>query len=83
MIQEAEAYKEQIIAKAQGEASRFLAVYGEYKQAKDVTRERIYIETMEQVLQEMDKIIIDGNASGAGVVPYLPLDQLQKKQGGR
>ncbi len=83
MIQEAEAYKEQIIAKAQGEASRFLAVYGEYKQAKDVTRERIYIETMEQVLQEMDKIIIDGDASGAGVVPYLPLDQLQKKQGGR
>lgn len=80
ITQDAEAYKDQITAKAQGEASRFVAVYNEYKVSKDVTRKRIYLETMEDILQGMNKIIIDKKA-GSGVVPYLPLDQLQKKQG--
>ena len=78
MFQEAQAYREEIIAKAKGEASRFLAVYNEYKQAKDVTRERIYLETMEKIMSGMNKVIIDGEA-GSGVVPYLPLPEIQKK----
>jgi membrane protease subunit HflK len=82
-LQEAEAYKEQVIANATGEASRFTSVYNEYVKAKDVTRKRIYLETMEEILAGMDKMIIDGK-SGSGVVPYLPLDQLKKtnNQGG-
>lgn len=81
MLQEAEAYREQVIARADGEASRFLAVYEAYKQAKDVTRQRIYLETMEQILKGMNKIIVDDKA-GTGVVPYLPLPEVQKKRGG-
>ncbi|MFC7049076.1 FtsH protease activity modulator HflK [Emcibacter nanhaiensis] len=77
MMQEAEAYKAQVIAKAEGEASRFLAVYEEYKQAKDVTRKRMYLETMEQILANIDKVLIEKEG---GVVPYLPLNELKKKQ---
>ncbi|RMF11350.1 MAG: FtsH protease activity modulator HflK [Alphaproteobacteria bacterium] len=80
MLQEAEAYREQVIARADGEASRFLAVYEAYKQAKDVTRQRIYLETMEQILKGMSKIIVDDKA-GTGVVPYLPLPEVQKRRG--
>lgn len=80
---DAQAYKDQVIAKAQGEASRFKAVYAEYKQSKDVTRRRMYLETMENILQGMNKMIIDKKAGGAGVVPYLPLNELQKKLGER
>ena len=57
---------------AKGEADRFLSVYEQYKKAPDVTRKRIFIETMEKVLGDTDKVIIDGKA-GPGVVPYLPL----------
>ena len=78
ILQEAEGYKKQVVAKAEGEASRFLAIYNEYVQAKQVTRERMYLETMEKVLADIDKVIIDKNAS-AGVVPYLPLPELKKK----
>jgi len=74
----AEGYKKQVVAKAEGEASRFLAIYNEYVQAKQVTQERMYLETMEKVLADIDKVIIDKNAS-AGVVPYLPLPELKKK----
>lgn len=77
----AEAYRARIVAGAEGEAARFLSVYNEYAQAKDVTQKRIYLETMEQILSGMDKIILDGSA-GSGVVPYLPLDQLNKKSSG-
>lgn len=80
MIQEAEAYKEQVIAKASGEASRFTAVYEEYAKAKDVTKKRIYLETMEEILDNMDKIIIDDDA-GSGIVPYLPLPEVEKRRG--
>ncbi|MEE8259185.1 MAG: FtsH protease activity modulator HflK [Sphingomonadales bacterium] len=79
VIQEAEAYKEQVIARATGEASRFLAVYQQYSLAKDVTRKRIYLETMEEIFAGMNKIIIDEGA-GTGVVPYLPLPELRSRQ---
>ena len=79
LIQEAEAYREQVIARATGEAARFIAVYDQYAKAKDVTRKRIYLETMEEVLAGMNKIIIDEGA-GTGVVPYLPLPELKARQ---
>ena len=78
ILQAAEAYKKEVVAKAEGEASRFLAIYNEYKNAKVVTQERMYLETMEKVLADIDKVIIEKNA-GSGVVPYLPLPELKKK----
>ena len=78
ILQAAEAYKKEVVAKAEGEASRFLAIYNEYKNAKTVTQERMYLETMEKVLADIDKVIIEKNA-GSGVVPYLPLPELKKK----
>tara|TARA_B100000700_G_scaffold37852_1_gene37534 strand:- start:233 stop:1327 length:1095 start_codon:yes stop_codon:yes gene_type:complete len=77
ILQAAEAYKKEVVAKAEGEASRFVAIYMEYEKAKDVTQERMYLETMEKVLADIDKVIIDKN-SGSGVVPYLPLPELKK-----
>ena len=81
ILQQAEAYKKQVVAAAEGEASRFLAIYTEYAKAKVVTQERMYLETMEKVLADIDKVIIDKNA-GSGVVPYLPLPALTKKSEG-
>ena len=78
ILQEAEAYKKQVVAAAEGEASRFIAIYTEYSKAKRVTQERMYLETMEKVLADIDKVIIDKN-SGSGVVPYLPLPEIKKK----
>jgi membrane protease subunit HflK len=77
----AKGYREQAIAEANGQTARFLKVYEEYKKAPEVTRKRLYLETMERVLGGADKIILDGKA-GQGVVPYLPLDQLQKRKEG-
>ncbi len=78
ILQAAEAYKKEVVAKAEGEASRFLSIYNEYRNAKQVTQERMYLETMEKVLADIDKVIIEKNA-GSGVVPYLPLPELKKK----
>ncbi|UDL93622.1 MULTISPECIES: FtsH protease activity modulator HflK [Lichenihabitans] len=78
IIQEAQGYREQTVQQAQGQASRFTQVYDQYKNAPDVTRERIYIETMEQVLSGTDKIILDDKQ---GVVPYLPLGALGSTTG--
>ena len=78
ILQAAEAYKKEVVAKAEGEASRFISIYNEYKNAKQVTQERMYLETMEKVLADIDKVIIEKNA-GSGVVPYLPLPELKKK----
>lgn len=78
MIQQAEAYRAQTVARAEGEAARFTSVYNEYVAAKDVTRKRIYLETMEEILSGMDKIILEGD--GTGVVPYLPLTELNKSK---
>ena len=79
ILQAAEAYKKEVVAKAEGEASRFISIYNEYAQAKEVTQERMYLETMEKVMADIDKVIIDKNAS-SGVVPYLPLPELKKKK---
>jgi membrane protease subunit HflK len=81
IIEGAEAYRAQTINNAEGQASRFSAVLTEYRNAPDVTRERLYIETMERVLGDMGKVILDpsitgGEGGGQGVVPFLPLDQL-------
>jgi modulator of FtsH protease HflK len=76
-LQCARAYKEQTVAEATGQAARFLKVYEEYKKAPEVTRRRMYLETMERVLGGTDKIILDSKG-GQGVVPFLPIDQLQK-----
>ena len=61
-----------LLQQAEGEASRFVSIYDEYAKAKEVTQERMYLETMEKVLADIDKVIIEKNA-GSGVVPYLPL----------
>jgi membrane protease subunit HflK len=75
ITQAAEAYREQVVAQAQGETKRFLLIYNEYKKAKDVTRRRMYYETMEQVLAHTNKTIIEA----PGVMPYLPLPGLKGK----
>ena len=81
IIQGAEGYKEQAVAEAKGQSSRFLKVYEEYKKAPDVTRERIYLETMERILGGSDKLIVDSGAAGSqGVVPYLPLNELTARR---
>jgi membrane protease subunit HflK len=77
-VQQAEAYREQSVADASGQAGRFRQVYEAYRQAPDVSRERIFLETMERVLGGVDKVIIEPN--GQGVVPYLPLNELQRQQ---
>jgi membrane protease subunit HflK len=74
ITQSAEAYRQQTVADANGQTSRFLQIYEQYKKAPDVTRERMYLETMERVLGSTNKVILDaGNGQGTGVVPYLPL----------
>ncbi|TCR61719.1 FtsH protease activity modulator HflK [Bosea sp. BK604] len=79
LVQSAEAFKEQTVAEAYGQVSRFNSVYEQYKAAPGVTRERLFLETMERVLGGADKIILDQN-SGQGVVPYLPLSELQQQR---
>jgi len=80
ILEQAEAYRAQIINAAKGEASRFLAVLGEYSLAPEVTRKRLYLETMETVLGRIDKIILDdtSGSGGQGVVPFLPINELRR-----
>jgi membrane protease subunit HflK len=78
ITQAAEAYKSQTVAQATGQTSRFSSIYEQYKKAPDVTRERMYLETMEKVLGDSDKVIINTGKNGAGVVPYLPLNELTR-----
>ncbi|PCI38099.1 MAG: FtsH protease activity modulator HflK [Rhodospirillaceae bacterium] len=80
LVQQAEAYKEQVSKQAEGEAKRFLSVYESYKVAKDVTTQRLYLEAMEEIMRNSNKVIID-QKSGSGVVPYLALPELNKKTG--
>lgn len=77
--EDAAAYKNRVVQEATGEAARFLSVYNEYAKAPDVTRKRLFLETMERVLQKSDKVIIEQNQGGQGVVPYLPLNELRNK----
>jgi membrane protease subunit HflK len=80
ITQSAEAYREQTVAEARGQAGRFDKIYDEYRKAPDITRERLYLETMERVLGGTDKIILDsGGGAGGGVVPYISLDELTKR----
>ena len=77
ITQGAQGYKERAIIEARGQTSRFLSVLTQYQKAPDVTRQRLYLETMERVFGGMDKVIIDQSAAGgSGVVPYLPLGAL-------
>ncbi|NRB04140.1 MAG: FtsH protease activity modulator HflK, partial [Rhodobacteraceae bacterium] len=83
LLEEAEGYRARVVNEAEGEASRFSAVLEEYAKAPEVTRKRLYLETMEEVLGRVDKIILDENGGGGqGVVPYLPLNELRKSGGG-
>jgi modulator of FtsH protease HflK len=77
MREDAAAYKNRVVQEAQGEAARFTSVFNEYINAPEVTRKRLFLETMEQVLGGSDKVIIEGGAGGTGVVPYLPLPELR------
>ena len=80
--EEAAAYKNRVVQEAQGEAQRFISIYDEYAKAPDVTRRRMYLETMEKVLRDSSKVIVEPNGNGQGVVPYLPLPALQPKTSG-
>ncbi|WP_022720498.1 FtsH protease activity modulator HflK [Rhodopseudomonas sp. B29] len=81
ILQNAEGYKGQAIAEAKGQSARFLDVYEEYRKAPEVTRERIYLETMERILGSADKLIYDpGTGANSGVVPYLPLNELSARR---
>jgi modulator of FtsH protease HflK len=82
LVADANAYKASVVADAQGEAARFISVYDQYKNAKDVTRERMFLETMELVLGRTNKIIVQGGAGGSGVVPYLPLPEIKSRASG-
>ena len=80
--QSAEAYREQTVAEATGQAARFSKVYEEYKKAPQVTRQRLYLETMERVFGGTDKVLLDSNQQGSGggnVVPILPLNELLRR----
>ena len=80
IVAEAEAYAAEVVSRAEGDASRFQQIYTAYLENKDVTRERIYIETLEEILRNVNKIIIDQDGgAGSGVIPYLPLQELTRK----
>ncbi len=82
MGQQAQAYKQSVEAKAKGDAERFNAIYQAYLTGEDVTKKRMYLETMEEVLKNAQKIILDENSNGgSGVVPYLPLNELKPAAG--
>ena len=79
VLEEAEGYRARVVNEAEGDASRFSAVLTEYQKAPEVTRKRLYLETMEKVLGGVDKIILDDNVGGQnGVLPYLPLNELRR-----
>ena len=79
LVQEATAYREQLVKEAEGEAKRFLSVYEAYKTGKKVTIQRLYLERMQEVMKDSEKIIIDNSKGGQGVVPYLPLPEIKKR----
>ncbi len=80
LLQSAEAYREQTVAEATGQTARFNKIYEEYKKAPDVTRQRLYLETMERLFGGTDKVILDSSGQGgSGVVPYLPLPELRTR----
>lgn len=78
MIEEAEAYANEVVANSEGEAGRFLSVYSQYAKAKTITRKRIYLETMEEIYGNIDKVLIDKGTQSGGVLPYFPLNDIKK-----
>jgi membrane protease subunit HflK len=85
LVQGADAYRQEVVNRAEGDANRFNAVYKAYSRSKDVTKTRIYLETLEGIFSNVNKVIIDGDVGGSGagasgVVPYLPLPEIQKRQ---
>ncbi len=85
ILREAEAYREERINQAQGDTQRFLSILTEYEAAPDITQRRIYLQTMEEILQRMEMVLIENGTGqgGSGVVPYLPLDSLTNRGQGR
>ncbi len=85
LVENSEAYRAEVVNNAEGEASRFLSVYAEYVKAPEVTRKRMYLETMEKVFGGMNKVLLDGvkpgEGGGNGVVPFLPLNELNRPAG--
>ncbi len=81
ITEDAKAYKEEVVANAQGQASRFNAIYLEYSKSKVVTKKRMYLEQMEKVYRDIDKVIIDKNISKTGAIPYLPINSNKSKKG--
>jgi membrane protease subunit HflK len=81
LLEQAEGYRAQVVNEAVGEASRFKAVYAEYAKAPEVTRKRLYIETLEKVYSGVDKILLDQGSNGQSVLPYLPINELINKKG--
>ena len=81
-LEEAEGYRARVVNEAEGEASRFSAVLAEYRKAPEVTRKRLHLEAMEDVLGDVDKIILDENGGSQGVLPYLPLNELRRPRNG-
>ncbi|MBT2130812.1 FtsH protease activity modulator HflK [Aliiroseovarius lamellibrachiae] len=83
LLEEAEGYRARVVNDAEGEAARFISVYDEYAKAEEITRKRLYLETIEKVMGSVDKVIMDDSIGGeGGVVPYLPLNELTKQSGG-
>jgi len=79
IVQEAEAYREQVTNQAEGETKRFLALYNAWRQSSDVTERRLYLETMEEVLKNTPKLVLEGKTS-QGALPFLPLPELKRTQ---
>jgi membrane protease subunit HflK len=75
--EQAAAYANRVVQEATGEAERFNQIYAEYVNAPDVTRKRLFLETMEQVLGSSQKVLVENGAGGSGVIPYLPLPELR------
>jgi len=84
IIEESEGYRARVVNEAIGEASRFVAVAQEFNAAPEVTQRRLYLETVERTLGNVDKILLDDNmgAGGNGVLPYLPLNELRRGNSG-
>lgn len=80
VIQQATAYKDKVVRDAEGEAQRFVSVYDAYSKGPEVTARRLYLERMQEILGDTQKVIIDQGGAGSGVVPYLPLPEIQKRQ---
>jgi modulator of FtsH protease HflK len=83
LLQDAQAYKAQVVSLAEGDVARFNSIYSAYAQAPEVTRQRMYIETIEQIMQQSKKIVLDAKGGAGGNMIYLPLDKLLERSGAR